>query len=100
MISQLSEPTCLPEKWKWSSVKQGGSRPGPRSGMAIVAGPQPTSAYLFGGVCDREEDEETIASVCLADLFMLETDRGVWRELELRQEVAHGLNHFIQIIQY
>lgn len=69
-------------------MRQGGCKPGARSGMAIVPGSQPNQAYLFGGVCDREEDEETIVSVCLADLFLLEADKGVWRELDLKQEVS------------
>lgn len=70
-------------------MKQGGCQPGPRSGMAAVSGPQPNRAYFFGGVCDREEDEETITSVCLADLYMLETDRGLWREMDLKKEVRY-----------
>ncbi|OQR75247.1 kelch domain-containing protein 4-like [Tropilaelaps mercedesae] len=83
-------------KWKWSLVKQSGCRPGPRSGMSIVSGPQPNRVYCFGGVCDRAEDEETIVSVCLADLLMLEADRGVWKEVELRQEKTKGAGEPIE----
>lgn len=73
-------------KWKWSQVKQGGSKPSPRSGMSIVTGAA-NKAYLFGGVCD-DEDEESIKSQCMNDFYLLETDKGVWRNLELRQEVS------------
>ncbi|XP_022661959.1 kelch domain-containing protein 4-like isoform X2 [Varroa destructor] len=83
-------------KWKWSLVKQGGCQPGPRSGMAAVSGPQPNRAYFFGGVCDREEDEETITSVCLADLYMLETDRGLWREMNLKKEIPKNTGQSIK----
>ena len=57
--------------------------------MAIVTGPA-NKAYLFGGVCDVE-DEESIESQCMNDFYLLETDKGVWRQLELRQEVRKSV---------
>ena len=54
--------------------------------MAIVTGTA-SKAYAFGGVCD-DEDEETITSQCMNDFYLLEIDKGLWKQLELRQDVS------------
>ena len=41
-----------PDKWKWTVVKQSGSRPSPRSGLSLAVVPG-NRAFCFGGVYDE-----------------------------------------------
>ncbi|XP_077503607.1 kelch domain-containing protein 4 isoform X1 [Amblyomma americanum] len=72
-----------PGRWKWSTVKQSGCRPSPRSGMSVAVQPQGCRAYFFGGVQDQEE-EETLVGHFFNDLLCLDMDRGFWRPVTLR----------------
>lgn len=78
----LQADTHTSGKWKWSTVKQSGCRPGPRSGMSVAGQPQGNRAYFFGGVQDQEE-EEALVGHFFNDLLCLDMDRGFWRSVTL-----------------
>lgn len=61
-------------KWKWLHVKPTGAHPSPRSGLCLASAPN-NRAYLFGGVCDME-NEETLTSQFYNELFLLELEKG------------------------
>lgn len=68
-------------------MKQGGAKPTPRSGMSIATA-SANKAYFFGGVIDDEDDDDELKSHCVSDFYLLETDKGVWKQLELRHDVS------------
>ncbi|KAJ3250114.1 hypothetical protein HDU77_007071 [Chytriomyces hyalinus] len=59
--------------WKWEKRKVGGVKPQPRSGAPMVS--FKGKGFMFGGVCDVKEDDETIESVCSDDFFQLNVDQ-------------------------
>jgi Kelch motif/Galactose oxidase, central domain len=67
---------------KWSSVKPGGAKFPPRSGMACVVAPN-GKAYAFGGVEDTLEDEEDVQGQLSNELHCLDINSQVWRKVEL-----------------
>uniref|UniRef100_A0A1L8DAQ5 Kelch domain-containing protein 4 n=1 Tax=Nyssomyia neivai TaxID=330878 RepID=A0A1L8DAQ5_9DIPT len=81
----------LPDKhdekiWKWSSVKMGGMRPPPRSGVTSVVAPNGRH-YTFGGVMDTEEDEESIKGQFTNELHSFDVENRVWGKIECAPRV-------------
>lgn len=72
-------------KWKWSSVKPGGRRLAPRSGIATAIGAN-GKIFTFGGVMDTEEDDENLRGQFSNEVHFLDTQSGgiAWRKLELK----------------
>ncbi|XP_004069791.1 kelch domain-containing protein 4 isoform X1 [Oryzias latipes] len=64
------------EKWAWSRLNPSGSKPPPRSGFSLAAGPA-GRAVLFGGVCDEEEDE-TLEGDFYNDLYLFDSVKNRW----------------------
>ena len=52
ILSGKVKDDCNPTKWKWTVVKQSGSRPSPRSGLSLAVVPG-NRALCFGGVFDE-----------------------------------------------
>jgi len=82
-----------PVKWKWVQVRQSGDKPTPRSGFSLLPySPAPSGGFsralLYGGVCDDEEDEETLKSVFYNDMYTVDLENGKWYELYLKGEKA------------
>ena len=64
------------DKLRWERRKKSGPlQPTPRSGSPIIA--FKNRGYMFGGVIDIKEDDETIDSVCTNEFFQL--NPGKWR---------------------
>ncbi|KAJ3062436.1 hypothetical protein HDU98_001697, partial [Podochytrium sp. JEL0797] len=61
------------KEWKWEKRKRGGVAPQPRCGAPMVS--FKGKGFMFGGVCDIKEDDETIESVCTDDFFQLNVDQ-------------------------
>ncbi|XP_076348242.1 kelch domain-containing protein 4-like [Tachypleus tridentatus] len=76
-------------KWKWTQVKQSGIRPSLRCGFSLATGPG-NKAYLFGGVYDEETSDETLKGHFYNDLYMLDTDKNCWMQLQLRGKQDDG----------
>lgn len=70
-------------QWKWATVKPGGYRPQPRSGVNVVVAPN-GKAYIFGGVLDINEDEENLDGSYSNEMHMLELNTSTWRLIELK----------------
>lgn len=68
--------------WKWCTVKPGGYRPAPRSGVSVTVAPN-GKAYIFGGVLDVDEDEERLVGQFSNEMHALELSNQVWRLIEL-----------------
>lgn len=70
--------------WKWSSVKAGGMKPAPRSGVGLT-----TTAtglcYTFGGVLDVDEDEENVLGNFSSEMHSFDLAKQVWRLVELKE---------------
>jgi len=92
--AESDESAKTPLKWKWVQVRQSGDRPSPRSGFSLLPfSPAPSGfgfgrALLYGGVCDDEEDEETLESVFYNDMYTVDLENGKWYELYLKGEKA------------
>ncbi|RZF40849.1 hypothetical protein LSTR_LSTR003359 [Laodelphax striatellus] len=69
-------------KWKWTSVKPGGAKPSPRSGLSAAIAP-PNRIFAFGGVMDQEDEDEDLVSEFFNELLLLEVDRTTWRNVVL-----------------
>lgn len=65
------------------SVKAGGYRPPPRSGVNVAVAPN-GKAYTFGGVLDVNEDEETLDGQFSNDMHSLDLANPTWRLIELK----------------
>lgn len=70
-------------QWKWASVKAGGYRPPPRSGVTVAVAPN-GKGYTFGGVLDVNEDEENLDGQFTNDMHILELANPTWRLVELK----------------
>uniref|UniRef100_A0A1B0DRD9 Kelch domain-containing protein 4 n=1 Tax=Phlebotomus papatasi TaxID=29031 RepID=A0A1B0DRD9_PHLPP len=70
--------------WKWVSIKMGGVRPPPRSGVSYVVAPN-GKLYTFGGVMDTEEDEESIIGQFSNELHSFDAENRVWRKVAIAQ---------------
>ncbi|KAF5277128.1 hypothetical protein FQA39_LY06366 [Lamprigera yunnana] len=68
-------------KWKWVQTKLSGTQMSQRSGMTMTVAPN-NIAYSFGGVFDVE-DEEDITSTFFNDLFMLDLNNMLWKNINV-----------------
>ncbi|KAK4877400.1 hypothetical protein RN001_009906 [Aquatica leii] len=68
-------------KWKWVQTKLGGLSFSQRSGMAMALAPN-NLAYTFGGVFDVE-DEEDISSSFFNDLYLLDLNSMLWKNVNV-----------------
>uniref|UniRef100_A0A224XNU8 Kelch domain-containing protein 4 n=1 Tax=Panstrongylus lignarius TaxID=156445 RepID=A0A224XNU8_9HEMI len=76
-------------KWKWSAIKAGGIKCGPRSGVsATLCG---NKVFTFGGSSDHETEEELTAEFH-NELYTFDIQRNVWSEVSLtgKKENAKG----------
>lgn len=69
--------------WKWTSLKAGGMRPIPRSGVSFTMAPNGVG-YIFGGVLDVDEDEERLEGKFANELHSLDLTAQKWRLVELK----------------
>ncbi|KAJ8982484.1 hypothetical protein NQ317_019268 [Molorchus minor] len=69
-------------KYKWVQTKLGGIHFSPRCSMPITTAPNNMSAYCYGGVFDIEDDEDLAANF-FNDLFYLDLERLVWKNVLL-----------------
>ncbi|XP_059613444.1 kelch domain-containing protein 4 [Phlebotomus argentipes] len=80
LVPDKHDPKGL--SWKWVSIKMGGMRPPPRSGVSFVVAPN-GRLYTFGGVMDTEEDEESIKSQFTSELHSFDPENRVWRRIDV-----------------
>lgn len=64
-------------------MKPGGHRPAPRSGVSLTVAPN-GKGYIFGGVLDIKEDEESLDGSFSNEMHMLELSNPMWRLIELK----------------
>ncbi|GIY69903.1 kelch domain-containing protein 4 [Caerostris darwini] len=88
MYYLLIDERAAPHKWKWVPAKPSGFPPSPRCGLSFAVSPN-NRAYIFGGVCDDDQDENLISVFC-KDLYVLELDNGRFSPINLRGK-ASGL---------
>lgn len=69
-------------QWKWQTMKPGGLRPTPRSGVSVAVAPT-GKAFIFGGVLDTAEDEERLEGQFSNEMHTLDLSNQVWRLIEL-----------------
>lgn len=70
-------------QWKWVSVKASGYRPAPRSGVNVAIAAN-GKAYIFGGVLDINEDEESLDGQFSNEMHVLDLTSLTWRLVELK----------------
>ncbi|KAM6176739.1 kelch domain-containing protein 4 [Erethizon dorsatum] len=63
-------------KWVWTQISPSGVKPSPRSGFSVAVAPN-HQTLLFGGVCDKEE-EESLEGVFFNDLYFYDATRNRW----------------------
>ncbi|XP_006046186.3 kelch domain-containing protein 4 isoform X3 [Bubalus bubalis] len=63
-------------KWSWTRISPSGAKPTPRSGFSVAVAPN-HQTLLFGGVCDKEE-EESLEGDFLNDLHFYDPVRNRW----------------------
>lgn len=80
---KFSENDATGLKWKWVSVKAGGYRPAPRSGVNVAVAAN-GKAYIFGGVLDVNEDEESLDGQFSNEMHVLDLTSLTWRLVELK----------------
>lgn len=68
--------------WKWSTVKPGGFKPMPRSGVGLTTTANGIG-YTFGGVVDVDEDEENVLGNFSNDMYSIDLAKPTWRYIEL-----------------
>lgn len=64
------------------NVKAGGLRPTPRSGVSLTVAAN-GKGYIFGGVVDVNEDEESLESQFSNEMHLFELSNQTWRLIEL-----------------
>lgn len=69
-------------KWVWTRINPSGIKPTPRSGFSVTMAPN-HQTLLFGGVCDKEE-EESLEGVFFNDLYFYDATRNRWFEGQLK----------------
>lgn len=68
--------------WKWTSVKAGGLRPMARGGVSLAVAAN-GKGYIFGGVLDVNEDEESLDGQFSNEMHSLDLSNQTWRLVEL-----------------
>lgn len=80
----LKEHSTNANAYKWVSIKPGGIRPGPRSGMSVCTSATGNlRAYIFGGVTDVEETEDELQGSFNDDLLHLDLENIFWNKVQL-----------------
>lgn len=69
-------------QWKWTNVKAGGLRPTPRGGVSLAVAAN-GKGYIFGGVLDVNEDEESLDGQFSNEMHSLDLSSQTWRLVEL-----------------
>lgn len=64
-------------------MKAGGYRPPPRSGVNVTVAAN-GKAYIFGGVLDVNEDEESLDGQFSNEMHVLDMTSLTWRLVELK----------------
>lgn len=64
-------------------MKAGGYRPAPRSGVNVAVAAN-GKAYIFGGVLDVNEDEESLDGQFSNEMHALDLTSLTWRAVELK----------------
>lgn len=77
----ISENDTTFSKFKWIQTKLGGIHFSPRCSMPITPASNQLSAYCYGGVFDIEDDEENLAGNFFDDMFQLDLEKFVWRNI-------------------
>ncbi|EPY73053.1 hypothetical protein CB1_050102002 [Camelus ferus] len=70
-------------RWAWTRINPSGAKPTPRSGFSVAVAPN-HQTLLFGGVCDKEE-EEILEGDFLNDLHFYDPARNRWFAGQLKQ---------------
>lgn len=73
--------------WKWSTVKPGGMKPLPRSGVGLTTTANGIG-YTFGGVVDVEEDEENVLGNFSNDMHSFDLAKQTWRFIDLNPKAV------------
>lgn len=68
--------------WKWISIKAGGLRPTPRGGVSLAVATN-GKGYIFGGVLDVNEDEESLDGQFSNEMHSLDLSNQTWHLVEL-----------------
>lgn len=96
-ISPQADGSLLPAntpqggKIEWEKRRKIGYAPGPRSGCTMALWGNKAMAVLFGGVLDREDDEESMESILFDDLYGYNmSGTGRWISLNLRKKKKQG----------
>ncbi|XP_036780095.2 kelch domain-containing protein 4 isoform X1 [Manis pentadactyla] len=63
-------------RWMWTRISPSGAKPTPRSGFSVAVTPN-HQTLLFGGVCDKEE-EESLEGDFLNDLYFYDAAKNRW----------------------
>ncbi|KAM5262628.1 kelch domain-containing protein 4 [Ctenodactylus gundi] len=63
-------------KWVWTRINPSGAKPSPRCGFSVAVAPS-HQTLLFGGVCDKEE-EESLEGVFFNDLYFYDATKNRW----------------------
>ncbi|PWN29645.1 hypothetical protein BDZ90DRAFT_225927 [Jaminaea rosea] len=85
--SLLPANTAQGGKIEWEKRRKIGYAPGARSGCTMALWGNKSMGVLFGGVMDREDDEESMESVLFNDLFGYNIPgAGRWISLNLRKK--------------
>lgn len=84
------------KSYKWTSIKPGGKRPPPRSGMSAVITAN-GKVYTFGGVLDTEEDEEDVRGMFSNELHSLDPVSHCWKKLELTSKKKIQKPHDVEM---
>ncbi|XP_078214048.1 kelch domain-containing protein 4 isoform X2 [Callithrix jacchus] len=64
------------DKWVWTRINPSGVKPTPRSGFSVAMAPNHQTLF-FGGVCDKEE-EENLEGEFFNDLYFYDATRNRW----------------------
>lgn len=85
LLTQVNKNDAI--KYKWTSVKQSGVRVSPRCGAsATLTQHGANQAFVFGGVYDDDDDEETLRGTFYNDLFALDLEKLHWRAVTLSEK--------------
>lgn len=68
--------------WKWVSIKAGGLRPIARGGVNLTVAAN-GKGYIFGGVLDVNEDEESLNGQFSNEMHSIDLSNQTWRLIEL-----------------
>ncbi|GAB1862226.1 Kelch domain-containing protein 4 isoform X1 [Camponotus japonicus] len=82
-------------KYKWVCVKQTGIQVTPRCGVSVALLQYANQAFIFGGVFDDDDsdkDEESLCGIFYNDLFALDLEKLLWRNITLTEKKVTTVN--------